>query len=156
MRRRLVAWEIQNLSDQVKANPNDTQIIKQLALLARSKYSFKATLAAVEIGNLGLSSRPVILDLSELLNSSDPFVSREAANSLSKLGPISEPALKALEAKVRYGDPYQDTTWFSAEALGNIGKPARHCIPLLRSKLGSGSRQFEFCLKKSLELLEGE
>ena len=153
VRRRFENWRIARIATEARQHPGDSQYAKRLVAIARGTYSFGAMRATVAIGNLGEGAREVIGDLGELLDSTDPYVEREAALALEKLGPISEPALPFLERKVREGSPANDATAFAALAIGRIGERGRRSLPLLRSKLGL-NEIFDDCLQQAIKALE--
>lgn len=154
-RRRNSNHHAHRLADQARKNPEDPRYALQLLEIARGDYSFGATQATAALGTIGEAARPVIHELAALIDSPDGYVSREAARSLANLGPISEPALTAIVRQVEYGDAGDDTTWFAAQALGNIGKAGVPHLPLLRRRLGE-DEWFDMSLKRAIQKLEDE
>lgn len=154
-RRRMVSARARRMAEEARQHPDDPRYARRLLSMARSSYSFEATVATVALGEIGEAAIPVIDELAGLIQSPDGFIAREAASSLAKLGPLSEPALDALVKQVERGDPDDDTTWFSAEAIGRIGHPARKFIPLLRLKIGQ-NEIFDGRLREAIERLEAD
>ena len=152
--RRRVSSEVRSLVQQAKLNPQANEIAAELLRRARSNYSFEATAATVGLGEIGDSAIPVIDELATLMDSSDPYVRREAANSLSKLGKRSTPVLEKLVRQVSK-QPSDDESWFAADAIGKIGKPAIRYIPLLKSRIGTGGSLFDESLREAIDSLEG-
>jgi len=151
--RRRVSSEVRSLVQQANLNPQTNEIAIELLRRARSKYSFEATAATVGLGEIGDSAIPVIDELATLMDSSNPYVRREAANSLSKLGKRSTPVLEKLVRQVSK-QPSDDESWFAADAIGEIGKPAIEYIPLLKSRIGTGAVQFDDSLRTAIAILE--
>lgn len=151
--RTLVAEDIREIVEAVQQDPSSRRFSKQLIERAHSSYEFEAAYATSAVGNIGDAASPFILDLAALMRSDSPVIRREAALSLAKLGPRSEPALPLLKKRIAMGHT-DDTTWFAAEAIGNIGKPAVHCLPLLYDRLGAGPSQFDDSLYYAIEKLE--
>jgi len=154
MHRRLASQRIQRMVEQAKVSPDDPEHAHRLLALAKGTYSFEACSATVALGDIGIAAKPVVYELGTLMESSDPYVAREAARSLGKLGPIAKPALPLLIRQVETGDPDDDTTWFAAEAIGRVDPTAVELLPLLRSKLGTGTDNYDWNLKRSIEVLE--
>lgn len=152
--RRRVSQRIQRMVEQAKVDPADPEHAHRLLRLAKGTYSFEACGATVALGDIGTAAKPVVYELGTLMESSNPYVAREAARSLRKLGPIAKPALPLLIRQVETGDPDDDTTWFAAEAIGRVDPTAVELLPLLRSKLGTGPDNFDSMLKRSIEVLE--
>lgn len=130
-RRDRMSRRIQELKLKCLRDPNNPAHAQQLVEIARSDYSFAATLATSALGQLGEQSRPHIPTLGRLVRSSDPFVAREAALALRELGPLSLPALDDLEFRVGEGYQGTDVSVFSIQAIGEIGKAAESSLPLL-------------------------
>jgi HEAT repeat protein len=77
------------------------------------------------------------------LRDSDPYVRREAANAASGFGVAADLLIPDLvEAVSAY--PNEDTGWFSAEALGNLGSAARVALPALRTAVNQTSHGREW------------
>ena len=86
-RRSYVRQKVKSLLDQAKRNPDEPKYVRQLVDIARSHYRFGATIATVAIGDAGESTKFVVNDLADLLESSDPYVAREAARAFGKHKP---------------------------------------------------------------------
>jgi HEAT repeat protein len=161
--RRITSWRIRQIANKAIADPNDWRYATRLLSIAKGNWHlatsgnrrFAACKAAQAIGDIGEPAKSVVVELAGLLQSPDAFLQRSTAEALAQLGPVSEPALDALEEQVAHGDPLDDTTWFSAEAIGRIGRPARRLLPLLRKKLGTGNDQFDYSLRQAIANLEG-
>ncbi|WP_397570596.1 HEAT repeat domain-containing protein [Schlesneria sp. T3-172] len=153
IKRQLVHARIKKLVRAAKEDPLNACYPNELLVIAQSKYSFAATNAVVGLGEIGNSASIVLVPLAELLKSPDDFVSREAARALSRLGPLSAPVLGELKDVVKNGRADVDTTWFAAEAIGNIGPTAREALPLLRAKIGK-SKILDRILLESIRKLE--
>lgn len=153
IKRQIAHARIKKLIRAAKEDPLNDRYPKELLAIAQSKYSFAATNAVVGLGEIGSSASAVIGPLAELLKSPDSFVSREAARALSRLGPLSAPVLSELENAVVHGRADVDTTWFAAEAVGNIGPPARRALPMLREKMGK-SQILDRILLESIRRIE--
>jgi hypothetical protein len=151
--RRRVSGEVRTLVQSAKANPGDTTIANNLLRRARSGYSFEATIATVGLGEIGDAAIPVIGEIADLMDSPDPYVRREAAITLSNLGKRSTPVLEKLVRQVSKR-PSDDESWFAAEAIAEIGKPAIEHIPLLKSRIGTGAVQFDNSLRSAIATLE--
>jgi hypothetical protein len=148
-----VSSEARELVRRLRVNPNDSNSIEALMKMTQSTYSFEAVVAVVAIGDIGDAAIPVIQDIAKLLKSDNSTIRREAARSLAKLGPRSREVLDVLVFHVGK-IPSDDESWFSAEAIGEIGEPAIECLDLLRSRLGTGSPQFDDSLLKAIKQLE--
>jgi hypothetical protein len=151
--RRRVSAEVRSLVDAAKKNIHDRTIVEKLLKRAQSSYKFEATKATVGLGEIGDAAIPVIGEIAELMESNDPYVRREAARALSKLGVRSTPVLEQLIRQVMK-NPIDDESWFAADAIGKIGKPAVRCIPMLKSRLGTGGSIFDDSLNQAISLLE--
>ena len=154
MSRSIAANYVQSLVSAARAEPTNTRFVDELLQKANSDWNFEATCAASALGDLGQAASPRIKQISSLMRSENPYVQREAARSLSKLGPLSAPLLGELKDKVKNDVPSNDATWFAALAIGNIGEPAVDCLPLLRSKLGTGAAQYDDALREAILKLE--
>ena len=146
---RRVAW----LQADVKAHPENTKSIDKLLNIATGDYRFGATVATVALGDVGCYSFEVRKKLASLLNSPNLYVQREAARSLGRCGPASADVMEEIEEYVEGELSGRDSVAFAVQALGNIGFPARRCIPLLRSKIGQ-SRMLDVRIEEALEKLE--
>ncbi|WP_147274318.1 HEAT repeat domain-containing protein [Bremerella cremea] len=144
------------LGERVRTGEDGVEALAELVRIAHSNDSFAASRATGVIGTLGELAAPAVSELVLLLGSEDGYVRREAALSLSRLGPTAAPALDRLAQEVRDASPGNDSTWFSAQTIGNIGGEGVKYLPLLRSKLGSGPSQFDDCLNAAIDQLEKE
>ena len=151
-RRKDVSRRIDAIVLNSKAHPDNSQHAKQLLEIANGDYSFAASRAAGALGKIGPAANPVLKDMAKLLESPDPNVRREVALAFSRLGPLSSPVLEELEAMVE--NSTSDSAWFSAEAIGKIGIPAKRSLPLLRRRLGTGVAQFDDSLRRAISALE--
>lgn len=96
-RRKAVSRQVRLLVERIKLDENNSIPLSELITLAKSKYSFGATIATIAIGDLGDDAAPAVFVLGESLESNDPYVSRAAAISLGRLGRIAKSQLPKLE-----------------------------------------------------------
>lgn len=105
------------------------------------------------LGNLGRAATPVVPEIADLMVSSNPCVSQEAAKSLGKLGPVAEPALPQLVQQVEKV-PSDATTWFAIEAIGKIGGAARDRIPVLMRRRDSEPEMFRGTVQRAIDAIQ--
>ena len=112
---------LQELRRKVESDPADPSALNKIVdTLRKGSTSFERTRAAVTLGELGALAEPAVPALADALNCRDEFVEREAARALGKIGPKAKLATPEL-ASILEEKEGRDVSWFSAEALGEIG-----------------------------------
>ena len=80
-------------------------------------------------------------------------VGRESTNALKEYGDYILPFESDL-IKIIQKHPTQDTAWFAAEALGNLGPKARDALPVIRSMpIYDTNREL---MEKAIKNIEGQ
>jgi HEAT repeat protein len=124
-----ITLRLHELRATFEADPEDERPLKEIVSVLRGDWSFARTGACVALGDLGPIAAAAIPDLIDALDSGDGYVEREAARALLTVAQNDPRPVPALTRKLQ--SAYDDAAWFSAEALGNIGRPAVSAIPAL-------------------------
>jgi hypothetical protein len=133
--REAVCDELRGLREQVVAKNGDDVALKKMIARLHGRWSFAATHAAVELGELSDLGESAVPDLIWALNCGNEFVEREAATAIGRIGPFASAAIPALIKKLSCET--RDAGWFSAESLGKIGPAARVALPALERAAAS-------------------
>ncbi len=121
------------LRDKVIANSKDQASLRELVSLLDDSSALNRANAAGCLRQLGHNrvTRDQVAPIAvPALASRIDSVGREAPIALGAYGSLAAPAVPQLIRAVEQY-PTQDTGWFAAEALGDIGPAAKDAIPVL-------------------------
>ena len=135
-KRQIVYWRISSLQQAVQRPGTDLGAMEKLMDFAEGGYQFGACAALGAIAKCGSEVAPFVGRVAKLLDSPNPFISRSAAIALSELGEVSRPARSTILRVAMEGNPLDDTTWYSVQALGTMGEQDCHLVEELRQRLG--------------------
>lgn len=121
-KRKAIVQELTMLKARMVNDANDLEAFERILEIVRSDDSFDRTRAVVVIGELGPIAKSAVPIILQTWPDSDGYFKREAAVALGKIGPEAGEAVPVLVANLRL--EHTDVAWFSAEALGRIGRPA--------------------------------
>ncbi|TVM02154.1 MAG: hypothetical protein CV087_09940 [Candidatus Brocadia sp. WS118] len=155
-RRENAVSNAQLLANKIKLGVDVEQSRNQLIEIVDGKDAFAAVSAIMALGEIKDNSNETLDCILRAIRRKEVFaLDREAARALSKIKPeradIIDELIHQLDNEPR------DVSWFSAEALGEIGTAAKKALPKLNEKLSSN----DHLLKKSCEMaiqkiLQGE
>ena len=121
--------------------------MNELVRYLNGTWSFARTCACVAIGDLGPSARGAIPDLIRALNCGNGYVEREAAIALGKVAIGIPDAVQPLMSRLSENS---EVAYFSAEALGKIGRPAFIAIPALEKAAESQNESMRYLATNAL------
>lgn len=153
MHRRISSSRMDRLAQLAIDSKGDGRYTTQLLSMAKSQNHFTACRATNTLGRLGEAASPIINEIAALMDSPNHCVSQEAAKALKRLGPLSAAAIPEIRSRIQR-EPSDATTWFAVQALGEIGEPARECLPLLRTKSGSEPEMFKGAVLRAIQKIE--
>ena len=133
--------ELRAAAENLRQNPQDKQSLSVLLKQLSHRNGIYRSNAAAVLGeavegadHVSAAIAPeAVPALVKLLEKSNQFDQRAAANALSRFGAHARPALPALRKSLTPSD--RDVAWFSAEAIRNIGSPAAEALPELTRAL---------------------
>jgi len=149
-RDRVVAY-LRALKADVELHPEKSQSLDKIRAILNGRWGFDRMYACGVLGELGPKARPAIPDLIAALNCGDGVVERESARAIGEIALGDPRPVEALirEVKLARGD----VSWFSAEALGNIGEPALSAIPVLEKAALSTDDNMVYSAQEALKKL---
>jgi HEAT repeat protein len=126
--RKAVAAHLRGLRDTVRNDDGDGKALDEIISTLNGDWSFARSYACGVLGELGPRARRAVPDLIRALDSGDKVVEGAAAIAL---GDVAIGMQEPVPALVRKLSSDWDSSSFSAESLGKIGKPALSAIPAL-------------------------
>ena len=154
----------QELIKRAEQNPADPAPLRDLVIYADRRDDWDRTQLLAQARSLGRrfqqtpeARQPfdeiLLPAIRKGLRDGSPYVRREAALAAGAFGPLAAGAVPEL-VQVMSSHPGEDASWFSAEALGNMGRLSQNAIPALEKAAIEGSDSLQEEARRAIKKIQ--